>query len=533
MTDLTESIRPAAAGRAGLRASVGQGRAGQGRAGQGRAGRGVSPNVALAIVLTGQLMAVTDTNIVNVAVPAMHATLGASGAALQLIVAGYTIAYAVLLITGARLGDILGHRRVYLAGVALFTLASLGCGLAPTTGALVALRFIQGIGAATMIPQILSLIQRSYTEPGPRARAMSLYATVISGGAVLGQVLGGVLVSADLFGSSWRPVFLVNVPIGLAVLACGKLLPAGRFDGTRTLDLPGLAVLTPAVLAFVLPLVLGQPLGWPWWGWLLLAASLAGFALLSIVERRVGARGGQPILPRSLLGLPGMVAGLGGLFACMAVFGGWLFTLAFALQDGLGDSALRAGLTFAPAGVAFALVSMNWRRLPERYHGRLPIAGFVVNGVGLLWSALLLHSGGDGGDWLYVSVAVAGGGMAGAFSGLMSRVLSRVPVAIAADASGVIVTVNQLAVVVGIATFGSLYLNLAGTLPAVGGTRRLGAFAISSGHAYLAVVVALAVLTVAGALLAQLHGRAARVALVAARAAEAAAGAAPATGPQR
>ena len=499
MTDLTESTRTAAAR---------QGSAGQGSAGQGRAGRGTPPSVALAIVLTGQLMAVTDTNIVNVAVPAMHATLGASGAALQLIVAGYTIAYAVLLVTGARLGDILGHRRMYLSGVVLFTVASLGCGLAPTTGALVALRFVQGIGAATMIPQILSLIQRSYTEPGPRARAMSLYATVISGGAVLGQVLGGVLVSADLFGSSWRPVFLVNVPIGLAVLACGKLLPGGRFDGIRTLDLPGLAVLTPAVLAFVLPLVLGQPLGWPWWGWLLLAASFAGFGLLGLVERRVAARGGQPILPRSLLGLPGMVAGLGGLFACMAVFGGWLFALAFALQDGLGESALRAGLTFAPAGIAFALVSMNWRRLPERYHERLPIAGFVLNGAGLLWSALLLHSGGDGGDWLYVSMAVAGGGMAGAFGGLMSRVLSRVPVAIAADASGVIVTVNQLGIVVGIATFGSLYLNMAGTLPAAAGVRAVAAFALTSGHAYLAATVALTALAVAGALLAHQHGRA-------------------------
>src|ERR1700722_5376040 len=288
MTDLAESARPVAAGRPGLGARHGL---------AGRAGRAVPPGAALAIVLTGQIMAIIDVNIVNVAVPSMHATLGASGAGLQLVVAGYTIAYAVLLVTGARLGDILGHRRMYLAGVALFTLASLGCGLAPTTGVLIALRFIQGVGAATMIPQVLSLIQRTYTTPGPRARAMSLYATVISGGAVLGQVLGGLLVSADVLGSSWRPVFLVNVPVGLLVLACGRLLPAGRFDGVRTLDLRGLAVLTPAVLALVLPLVLGQPLGWPWWGWVLLAASLALFALLSRVEHRVGARGGQPILP--------------------------------------------------------------------------------------------------------------------------------------------------------------------------------------------------------------------------------------------
>jgi MFS family permease len=494
MTELTASARPVAVGRAGL---------------GGRSGRAVPPGVALAIVLTGQIMAIVDTNIVNVAVPAMHATLGASGAGLQLIVAGYTIAYAVLLITGARLGDILGHRRVFLAGVALFTLASLGCGLAPTTGVLVALRFVQGIGAATMIPQVLSLIQRTYTAPGQRARAMSLYATVISGGAVLGQVLGGLLVSANLFGSSWRPVFLVNVPVGLAVLAFGRLLPAGRFDGVRTLDLPGLAVLTPAVFALVLPLVLGQPLGWPLWGWILLAASVVLFALLGRVEHRVAARGGQPILPRSLLGLPGMIAGLGGLFASMVVFGGWLFGLALELQDGLGESPLRAGLTFVPCGIAFAIVSLNWRRLPARYHERLPMIGFMVNGAGLVWAGLLLRSGGDGGVLLYVALAVSGGGMAGAFGALMGRVLSRVPVAIAADASGVIVTVNQLGIVVGIATFGSLYLNLAGQLPAVVSARQLSAFTLSSGHAYLAVSAALAALSVAGAALALTHARAA------------------------
>src|SRR6201995_1538914 len=194
-------------------------RGGAGRDGTGSGRRVTPPAGALAIVLTGQIMAVLDTNIVNLAVPAMHATPGASGASLQLIVAGYTIAYAVLLVTGARLGDILGHRRVFLAGVTLFTLASLGCGLAPTTGVLVVLRFVQGIGAAAMIPQVLSLIQRTYTAPGPRARAMSLYATVISGGAVLGQVVGGLLVSANLFGSSWRPGLLVYVPAGLLFLA--------------------------------------------------------------------------------------------------------------------------------------------------------------------------------------------------------------------------------------------------------------------------------------------------------------------------
>jgi MFS family permease len=472
------------------------------RAGRATA-RGPRPGAVLAVVLTGQMMAVLDATIVNVAVPTLHAGLHASGAGLQLIVAGYTITYAVFLVTGARLGDILGHRRMFLAGVSLFTLASLGCGLAPSAGALIGLRFVQGLGAGMMIPQVLSLLQRTYTSPGPRARAMSMYAAVISGGAVLGQVVGGLLISADIAGTTWRPVFLVNVPVGIAVLAFGRQLPAGRYDGVRTLDLPGLFTLTPAVLAFVLPLVLGQPLGWPAWGWALLAASAGGFVLLSFVERRVAAGGGQPILPRALLGLPGVAAGIAGLFAVMIVFGGWLFGFALEMQDGLGESPLRAGLTFAPGAIAFALVSLNWRRLPARSHTTLIMTGFVLDAIGLIGQGLLLHSGGNGGVLTYAATAVTGAGMASAFGPLMTRVLSRVPVAIAADASGVVVTVNQLGLVVGIATFGTLYLNLAGRLP----VHATGAFTLSSAHAYLATSAALAGLALFGIALAATHVR--------------------------
>jgi len=473
------------------------------RAGRVPGARGTPPGTVLAIVLTGQLMAVLDATIVNVAVPTMHAGLHASGAGLQLIVAGYTIAYAVLLITGARLGDILGYRRMFRAGVLLFTLASLGCGLAPSAGLLIGLRFAQGVGAAVMIPQVLSLIQRTYTSPAPRARAMSLYAAVISGGAVLGQVVGGLLISADLFGATWRPIFLVNVPVGIAVLLFGRLLPDGRGRPGRTLDVPGLLVLTPAVFALVLPLVLGQSLGWPAWGWALLAASVAGFSLLGYVERRVAVRGGQPILPQALLGLPGVRTGIMGLFASLVVFGGWLFGFALQLQDGLGDSALRAGLTFAPAALAFALVSLNWQRLPARFHAGLAVTGFLVNGLALLVLGILMRSGGTGGGLVYVAAVFSGAGMAAAFGPLMTRVLSRVPVAMAADASGVIVTVNQLGIVVGIATFGTLYLNLAGHLP----VHASGAFALSSAHAYLATSAALAGLSLAGAVLALAHVR--------------------------
>jgi MFS family permease len=451
---------------------------------------------ALAVVLTGQFMAVLDASVVNVAAPSIHASLHTSGAGLQLVIAGYVITYAVLLVTGARLGDILGHRRMFLAGLATFTLASLGCGLATSTSQLVTLRFIQGAGAAAMIPQVLSLIQRAFTGAA-RARPMRLYAAVLAGGAVTGQVVGGVLVSANLLGGTWRPVFLLNVPIGVILFLAGlRSLPDGRGEPGRTLDLAGVATLTPAVLALVLPLVLGQSEHWPAWGWACLAASGVLFALFAVVEQRVAARGGSPLIPGRLLRLPGTAAGIAALFCVMAVFGGFFFVLALHLQGGLADSPMRAGLTFAPAGLAFALVSLNWQRLPASRPGSVSIAGFAAYAAGL-------RGGGDGGAWLIVALVLTGGGMAAAFSPLMTAVVLRVPVTDAADATGVIVTVNQLALVVGVATFGTLYLNLAGRLP----QGAAGGFRLVSAHAVAVTCLVLAAGAVAGGILAALRAR--------------------------
>ena len=461
------------------------------------------PWAILAVVLTGQFMAVLDASVVNVAAPSIHADLHTSGAGLQLVIAGYVITYAVLLVTGARLGDIFGHRRMFLSGLALFTLASLGCGLAVSSGMLIALRFIQGAGAAAMIPQVLSLIQRSYTGTS-RARPMRLYAAVLAGGAVAGQVIGGVMVSADLLGSTWRPVFLLNVPIGVILFVAGlRFLPKGRGEPGRSLDLAGVAVLIPAVLALVLPLVLGQSEHWPLWGWACLAGSALLFVVFALVERRVGARGGSPLIPGRLLRLPGVATGVVALFCVMAVFGGYFFALALHLQGGLGDSAMRAGLTFAPAGLAFAFVSLNWQRVPAKWHLALIFSGFAANAAGLLLLAEVFRGGDSGGWLLLVAVTLSGAGMAAAFSPLMTGVVMRVPVTDAADATGVIVTVNQLALVVGVATFGTLYLNLAGRLPA---HLVPGSFRLLSAHAEIVTLVVLAVGAVAGGILATVRG---------------------------
>jgi MFS family permease len=454
----------------------------------------IRPGAILTIVLAGQFMAVLDASVVNVAAPSIHAGLRASGAGLQLVIAGYTITYAVLLVSGARVGDLLGHKRVFLAGLALFTLASLGCGLAGTTAELVGLRLIQGAGAAAMIPQVLSLIQRTFTGPA-RAKAMSAYSAVLAVGVVVGQVAGGLLVTADLYGTTWRPVFMVNVPIGALLLLAGwRMLPSGRGDVGRGLDVPGLALLTPAVLAVVIPLVLGQPEHWPAWGWLCLAGSLALFAAFVAAERRLEARGGSPLVPAGVLRLAGMQSGIVALFTVMAVFSGMFFVLALDLQGGLGESPLRAGLTFAPSAAMFAVVSLNWQRLPAWIRPWLPIGGFAGMAAGLLLLAVALDSGDPAGIWPYVALALCGTSMASAFSPLMTGMLMKVPVRDAADATGVIVTVNQLALVTGVASFGALYLNLVGPLPA----DPAGAFQRMSAHATFVTCLVLATIAAAG-----------------------------------
>ena len=481
------------------------GQAGRTVPGTGRPSR---PGALLAVVLTGQLMAVVDVFIVNVGLPTIHERLHASGASLQLVVAGYTIAYAVLLVTGARLGAILGYARMFLSGAALFTLASLGCGLAGTVVQLIALRFVQGAGAAMMIPQVLSLIQRGFTGEA-RARAMTFYSAILACGALLGQIAGGLLISADVAGTAWRPLFLVNVPIGLVLLAAGmRWLP--RLDGGHgRLDLAGVATLGPTVLAFVLPLVLGQEEHWPTWGWACLAASAAGVGVFAVVERWVSRRGGHPIVSGQVLRLPGLASSIAAIFLVMAVFSGFLFALTLHLQEALGDSALRAALTFAPTGVAFAVVSLSWRRLPARTHHAVSITGFAAYALALLGLAAALHGGGSGGAGLYLALTLLGAASAAAFSPLMTRALVRVPVEHAADASGLLVTTIQLAIVTGVATFGTLYLSLAGRLPAHAAALA-GSLRLASAHAVSVTGVVLAAAIACGAAWAALAGRAAR-----------------------
>jgi MFS family permease len=325
-----------------------------------------------------------------------------------------------------------------------------------------------------MMPQIMSVIQVRF-DGAARARALSAYTAVLSSGFVAGQVIGGVLVTANLFGAAWRPVFLVNVPIGLAVLALvPRVVPRDTPGRGRRLDLAGLGIAVPAVFLVVLPLMLGHQEGWPGWVLACIALGLLLAVVFVLVERRIAGRGGDPLLNLEVLRAPGLVPGLAAVAVLMIAYGGFLFSFALHLQAGLGDSALRAGLTFAPCALVFGFCGYFWRRLPASVHHLLAPLGCGVAVLGYLAVALDLRSGGHGGPLLQVALVVTGAALALAFSPLVTHSLVRVPLRHAADASGLLTTTIQLGQAIGVATFGSLFLTL---------DTGHGAAAAVSGHA--------------------------------------------------
>lgn len=415
----------------------------------------------LGVMLGAVFMALLDSTIVNVAAPTIRTDLGTTGSALQLIVSGYTIAYATLLVTGARLGARNGFRTLFLSGLITFTAASLACGIAPDAPTLIGARAVQGVGAAAMMPQIYSLIQLRF-QGAARARALSLYAATIGLGVVVGQVAGGLLVSADLFGSGWRPVFLVNVPVGAVLVIAGlRLLPQDKPANPKGLDITGLLTLTAALLLLVVPLVMGREQNWPLWMRISLVASVSMLIVFALVERTVERRGGVPLVPGRVLKTPGLVSGATAMFFAMAGYAGFLFSFSQHMQSGLGESATRTGLTFAPLAIGVATGSLTWQKVPERLHRTMIGTACVVAAVGYLGIGFTMRSGRHGGFALPVLQLVVGTGMGFITSPLLTVSLARVAPGDAADASGVMTTSAQIAQVLGIAVYGSVYLTTA------------------------------------------------------------------------
>jgi EmrB/QacA subfamily drug resistance transporter len=418
----------------------------------------------LAVILVGVLLPMIDFFIVNVALPTIDTDLHASLPLLELVVSGYATAYALLLVLGGRLGDSVGRKRLFLIGMAAFTVTSLACGLAPSAVFLVVGRVAQGASAALMVPQVLATIQAATTGER-RTRALGRYGATGGLAAVLGQVLGGLLVSANIDGLGWRPIFLVNVPIGLAGLVLAKrYVPDTRHGAPAPIDGPGTILLGLTVLALLVPLTEGRSLGWPMWTIALLILAPIAAAAFCAFERRAERSGRSPLVPPSLLRHPSMRRGLVLALPFFAGFGAFMFCYALLVQDGLHDSALTAGLGLVPMAAAFLLASLSTSRLLARFGAKVLGAGGALQAAGLIILAVTVYLG-----WPHLSVidlapglAVAGLGQGLVMSPLFGIVLADVPPAVAGAGAGVLTTTQQTALALGVATLGSLFLALAG-----------------------------------------------------------------------
>ncbi|MFE2232039.1 MFS transporter [Streptomyces sp. JL2001] len=414
-------------------------------------------------VLLGAALPLIDFFIVNVALPTIDHDLAAGPALLELVVAGYGLAYAVLLVLGGRLGDLFGRRRLFLAGMAAFGLTSLACGLAPDAWTLVGARVAQGAAAALMLPQVLATIHAS-TTGARRAKALSLYGATAGLSMVAGQILGGVLVAADVAGSGWRAIFLVNVPVALVgLLLAVRAVPETRSDRPAPVDVPGTLLLTLTLLSLLAPLTEGRASGWPLWTWVSLAVFPFSAAAFWRVELRADRRGRTPLVPPSLLALVSLRRGLALVLPFSIGFGGFMFVIAVALQQGLGMGAVVSGLALVPMAVAFFGASLAGPRLVRRRGSRVVTAGGLLQGLGVALLALTVwRSWPDLSAWsLLPGMAVAGFGQGLQLPVLFRVVLSEVPAERAGVGSGVMVTTQQSALALGVATLGSLFLSLA------------------------------------------------------------------------
>jgi len=433
---------------------------------------------ALAIVVMAAFLGVLDFFIVNVSIPMIQGNLHASFAEIQLTIAGYGLAYAVFLITGGRLGDLYGRKRMFLLGVGGFTLASALCGLAADPRTLIVARVLQGLAGALLFPQVLSIIQVTF-PPHERGRAFSILGMVAGTGSFSGNVLGGLLLQADLFGLGWRPIFLVNLPVGLFVLwAARRLVRESRAPRAAGLDWGGIGLVSLGLVLLVYPLAQGREAGWPAWAFVSLAASPVVLAAFLVYERRLTARGGTPLVELGLFRDRVFVTGL---LTTVAFYGGLsAFFLAFTLflQDGLGLPPWKTGLTFAPFALGFLAASNRTVTVLRLLGSRTIQLGAGLMAVGLAAVISLTYAQGVAvpAFWLASVLLIYGTGQGFAMPALLTTVLSDVPHQTAGSASGVLSTVQQVALALGVAVIGSVFFAVLGSPPEAGGfVRAIGA----------------------------------------------------------
>ncbi|MEW1698080.1 MFS transporter [Streptomyces sp. NPDC093249] len=415
----------------------------------------------LVVMIVAEIMDLLDASIVNVAGPALEESLGASAVGLQWVIGGYALTLGAGLVLGGRLGDRYGRRRMFLIGLTAFTAASLLCAIAPNIESLIAFRLLQGTAGAMLLPQGLGLLRENFSGP-ELTKAFAVFGPVLGLGGIIGPVLGGFLIEGDFFGLGWRSVFLVNLPIGTAALiVAAKIVPRKPGDRTVRVDMIGAALVVAACALLVLPLNQGQEDGWPLWTWLCVAASVAGFGLFAVQQRRTAAAGREPLVTPGLLRKPAFTVGLGGIALFFGGLIGTQLVLTLYLQIGRHFTAGEAGLGNLPLAVGTAIGgAVSGAFLADRIGRRVLQIGPLVQlaGAAVLWFEL------DGLDPASFSirdiapgVAVAGVGAGMVIAALFSFVLAAVDDDEIGSASGVLSAVQALGGSIGVAVFGSVF----------------------------------------------------------------------------
>ncbi|MQM25900.1 MFS transporter [Glycomyces albidus] len=414
--------------------------------------------IAVLVVLVADFMDLLDATIVSVAAPDVMRDLGASESALQWTVAGYTLAMGAALITGGRVGDQFGRRRVFLLGLAGFATASILCALAATPAVLIATRVLQGLAAGLMVPQVFGII-RSSLAPGARAKAFGAYGAVLSLASVAGPLLGGLLVDADLFGLGWRAVFWINVPVAAVGLALGaKYLPDSRSDARMRLDLPGALAGAAATALVLLPLIQGREWNWPWWSFAMIGAGAALGAAVLVWERRVAARGDRPVFDPALLRVRAFSGGLAASALFFGSIGAFFFLFAMYLQFGTGRTALETGLVILPYAIGALITSGIGVQFAARIGRALLIGGSLVLAASQLLLLVLVREDADPGYWLLALPLFVGGlGLGLTAPSLINVILAGVPGEDAGSAGAVLTTVTQVGGAAGVAVLGAVF----------------------------------------------------------------------------
>ncbi|KFX21879.1 MFS transporter [Pectobacterium betavasculorum] len=416
------------------------------------------PWLGLSVLLMAGFVTIFDLFVVNIAIPSMQVDLGASFAQIGFIVAGYELAFGVLLITGGRLGDVFGRRRLFIVGMAGFTIASALCGLAPNAGFLISARILQGLAAALLFPQVYASIRVNFDGNDSR-RAFGLLGMTLGLAAIAGQVLGGWLVHANLFGLSWRSIFLINVPIGLLAIAAARFIPESCTSLRPSLDWMGVLLVSVGLTLLLVPLIEGPGQGWPAWSlWMLATAAILLIIFYRQQEQRQLA-GHLPLVDMRLLAQRRFLLGV--LLVLLVYSTSSSFFLCFALlvQTGLGLDPFLAGSIFAPCSVGFVLASLVAPRLVARWGIVAIVAGALVYtaSIGLLIMQVQLAGANLVAIRLIPVLVVVGAGQGFIMTPLLNLVLGFVNEAKAGMASGVISTVQQVGAALGVAVVGILF----------------------------------------------------------------------------